>query len=317
MNRRDFLLSTAAFAGLAGCKAGRSGVSTGQGAARRAVAPKAGGRMLIGACRPNSDAALMKSIGYDFIEGQVAPCFVPDRGEEEWKRVRDEILALPLPLRCCNCFLPGTFRITGPAADFVPALDYGERALRRAAEVGVNLIVFGSNGARTVPGDPLGVTGPKPDTEKGLVQFTDFCRILCERVKDLKQMEVLVEPLRPNGDNLINFVWQAAQVCEDVKSPRLKLIADLFHMMAGREHPRSLVESRALLRHCHIADYGTRNFVGERPETVCHMRPYFDALKSIGYTGGVSCEPGKGGWGNPKDIAKNLETTLKTLRGLI
>ena len=56
---------------------------------------------------------------------------------------------------------------------------------------------------------------------------------------------------------------------------------------------------------------------GENPETVFHMRPYFEALKSIGFTGGVSCEPGKGGWGRPEDLAKNLETTLKTLRSLI
>jgi len=291
MNRREFLFSSAAFAGLAGCASSGS-------------AKKCGGRMLIGACRPVSDAALMKSIGYDFIEGQVAPCFAPDKGEEEWKRLRDEILALPIPLRCCNSFLPAKFRVTGPNADFEPALKYGEIALRRAAEVGVNLIVFGSNGART-------------DTEKGFVQFVDFCRILCDRIKDLDRMEVLVEPLRPNGDNLINFVWQARQVCDEVGSPRLKLIADLFHMMAGRETPRSLVEAKGLLRHCHIADWQTRNFVGEKPETVFHMRPYFEALKSIGFAGGVSCEPGKGGWGRPEDLAKNLETTLKTLRSLI
>lgn len=304
MNRREFLLSSAAFAGLAGCASGKA-------------ARCGGGRMLIGACRPNCDAALMKSIGYDFIEGKVADCFVPDKGEDDWKRLRDEILALPIPLRCCNSFLPAKFRITGPKADFEPALRYAETALRRAAEVGVNLIVFGSNGARTVPGDPLGLTGPKPDTEKGLVQFTDFCRLLCERIRDLSDMEVLVEPLRPNGDNLINFVWQAQQVCEEVNSPRLKLIADLFHMMAGRETPRSLVESKDILRHCHIADWQTRNFVGEKPETVFHMRPYFEALKSIGYTGGVSCEPGKGGWGDPADLAKNLETTFKTLAEIL
>ena len=88
-------------------------------------------------------------------------------------------------------------------------------------------------------------------------------------------------------------------------------------MMAGRETPRSLVEAKGLLRHCHIADWYTRNFVGEKPETVFHMRPYFETLKLIDYTGGVSCEPGKGGWGRPEDLAKNLETTLTTLKGLI
>ena len=57
MNRREFLLSSVAFTGLAGCASGKA-------------AKCGGGRMLIGACRPNCDAALMKSIGYDFIEGQ-------------------------------------------------------------------------------------------------------------------------------------------------------------------------------------------------------------------------------------------------------
>lgn len=72
MNRRDFILSTAAFAGLAGCASA--------GASKR-------GRILIGACRPNSDAALMKSIGYDFIEGTVAACFAPGKGG--WGRPED------------------------------------------------------------------------------------------------------------------------------------------------------------------------------------------------------------------------------------
>ena len=46
MNRREFLFSTAAFTGLAGC------VSI------KTAKKKDGGRMLIGACRPNADAAL-------------------------------------------------------------------------------------------------------------------------------------------------------------------------------------------------------------------------------------------------------------------
>ena len=43
------------------------------------------------------------------------------------------------------------------------------------------------------------------------------------------------------------------------------------------------------------------------------MRPYFAALKDIGYTGGVSCECG---WGAKGDLAKNLEIALKTMKSL-
>ena len=78
---------------------------------------KCGGRILFGACRPLSDTALMKSVGYDFVENSFGAMFVPDKGEEEWKRQKEAIMSAALPLRSCNGFLPGRFRVTGKDAD--------------------------------------------------------------------------------------------------------------------------------------------------------------------------------------------------------
>jgi len=217
------------------------------------------------------------------------------------------------PLHSCIGFIPGKFRLTGPKADHAPALDYAEIALRRAEEVGVKTVAFGSGGARNVPGDYLSEEKDgKPDVEKGVAQYTDFCRALCRRVADLKNVTVVIEPLRPNESNIINFVWQGLQICEDVNSPRLNQLADIFHMMMGRESAASIVQAGEKLKHCHIASYGTRHFPGSDPATVDRLRPYFDALRTIGYAGGVSCECQ---WGEEKDFAKNLETALVTMRG--
>ena len=183
---------------------------------------------------------------------------------------------------------------------------------RRADEVGVKTIVFGSGGARNVPGDFTGPRDQQPKLEEGTRQYTEFCRALCKRVADLKTTCVVIEPLRPNESNIINFVWQGVQICHDVNSPRLQQLADLFHMMMGRECADSLVKAGPLLKHCHIASYETRQYPGSDPATVDRLRPYFDALHTIGYTGGVSCECG---WGKG-DFAKNLETALCTLRSL-
>ena len=302
MNRRQFITGAIASASLAGCRSG--GIF------------KSDDRILFGACRPRKDAALMKSIGYDFIEGTVADCFAPDKGVETWKRLRDELRALPLPLRACNNFLPATFQIAGPKAEFGPALDYAETALRRADEVGVRYIVFGSNGARNAPGDPCDPSH-RPLTEEAFEQYIEFCRQLCARVTDLRQVKILSEPLRPNGANYLNYVWQAVQVCEDVRSPRMGVIADIFHMTAGRETARSIVEADALVQHCHIADWKTRNFFGEVAANVPKFEPYFNALRQIGYTGGVSVETGKNGWGADADLAKNLEISLRALKSLV
>ena len=270
--------------------------------------------MLFGACRGPDDTKLMKSVGYDFWEWGAGAAFNPGKDDEWWKAQKDLILSQPIPLRSCNGFLPGSFRLTGPKADFAPALAYAEKVLRRAEEVGVKTIVFGSGGARNVPGDICGDKDQKPDPEQGAVQYADFCRQLCARVADLKTVQIVIEPLRPNESNIINYVWQGVQICRDVNSPRLRQLADIFHMMMGREDAESLVKAGDLLKHCHIADYKTRFFPGAEPAETSRLRPYFDALGKIGYTGGVSCECS--GWGKKEELAKNLETALVTMRGL-
>ena len=299
MNRREFLVGATAVAGIAGC--------------RSLSANGDGDKILFGACRGAGDAKLMASVGYDFWEWGAGSAFDPSKDGEWWKKQRDLILSQPIPLRSCNGFIPGSFRLTGPKADFEPALKYAETILRRAEEVGTKTIVFGSSGARNVPGDICGAKDQKPDPEKGVEQYTQFAKELCARVEDLKTVRIVIEPLRPNESNIINYVWQGVQICREVNSPRLCQLADIFHMMMGREDAESIVKAGALLKHCHIADYRTRSFPGADPAETYRLKPYFDALREIGYTGGVSCECG---WGKKEDLAKNLETALKTMKDL-
>jgi sugar phosphate isomerase/epimerase len=300
MNRREFILASTAAAGLAGCATASSKCDK--------------GGFLFGACRPLSDAKLLKEVGFDFVERDVASSLMPTKGGDDWKRQRDYIAGLAVPLRSCNGFIPGKFRLTGPNADFAPALDYAEIAVRRAEEVGVKTIVFGSGGARNVPGDYLAKNRKDhPNVEEGARQYTEFCSLLCKRVSDLKSVAVVIEPLRPNESNIVNFVWQGVQICNDVGSPRLQQLADIFHMMMGRETPDSIRQAGALLKHCHVAEHTSRMFPGNDPALNCKLKPYFDALRDIGYAGGISCECG---WGKKEDLAKNLEKALAVLKSL-
>lgn len=300
MNRREFLLGSMAAAGLSGS----AGVAL----------PSGRFRFLFGACRPLADAPILKAAGCDFIECDVSSALVPLKKGDDWKRQRDYIASLPLPLTACNSFIPGRFRLTGPRADFKPALDYAETVLRRAEEVGVKYIVFGSGGARNVPGDYCAKDRRNaPDTEKGVVQFTEFCRELSKRVGDLQNVTVLVEPLRPRESNIINYVWQGAQVCGDVASPRVKLLADFFHMMMGREPADSIRAAGNLVRHCHIAEYSSRAFPGSDPSLDARYKPFFGALRDIGYSGGISCECN---WVSTRDLPRKLEKALAVMRAL-
>ena len=296
MNRRGFLGMAAATA-----------AATAAGADCCPCANKKG-RILFGACRGPADTTLMKQIGYDFFEWSAANAMMPEKSEAEWAKRRDEILGAALPLRSCNGFLPGKFRLTGPNASWNEALDYAETVCRRADILGVKTIVFGSSGARNVPGDLLAKNKEdRPDTEKGVEQYTEFSRQLCQRIADCKVI-IVIEPLRPNESNIINFVWQGLQIVEDVKSPRLQQLADIFHMICGRESACSLIKAGDRLKHCHIAAKVTRQFPGSNDTD---FSSYFNALNKIGYTGGVSCECG---WGDKQDLEKNLTIALTTLK---
>ena len=176
--------------------------------------------------------------------------------------------------------------------------------------MGTKTIVFGSSGARNVPGDLCGPREQKP--EKGVEQYTEFCKLLCKRVEDLKTVQIVIEPLRPNESNIINYVWQGMQIVREVNHPRLQELADIFHMICGKESACSIIDAGCHLKHCHIACKETRQYPGTRPDDAEIFKPYFDALKKIGYCGGVSCECG---W---KDIKfeDGLDKALALMKSL-
>ena len=291
MNRREFL----------GLTAGAVGAATvGSGCSLFSGEPP---RILFGACRGLGDVPLMKELGYDFFENGVGGMLVPDKSDDEWARRREAILAAPLPLRSCNGFLPGRFRLTGPKASFAEPLAYAEKACRRADEVGMKTIVFGSGGARNAPAGY-----PK---EKAVAQFTEFCRRLALRIAGC-HVTVVLEPLQPKEANFLNFVREGVRICRAVGSPRICVLADIFHMEQGGEGAASIVVAGKRLKHCHIAEKGTRTAPGLKTDG-SEFVPYFEALKSIGYAGGVSCECD---WGKKKDLAKNLATALATMKRL-
>jgi len=306
MNRREFIAGAAAV--------GISSAATSACCGKSACAASKG-RILFGACRSTvEDIAIMRDLGYDFWEWNASSAFNPAKDDSWWQTQKEEIAKRALPLRSSNGFIPGTFRLTGPKADHGPALDYAETILRRADDVGVKTVVFGSGGARNVPGDFTGPRGSAPDLEEGTRQYAEFCKALVKRVADLKTVQIVIEPLRPNESNIINYVFQGLQICREVDSPRLAQLADIFHMMMGGDDPRAIVDAGSLLKHVHIADYKTRKYPGFDPAATAHLKPYMDALKAAGYTGGVSCECG---WGEKGEFAKNAATAIATLRSLV
>ena len=258
-------------------------------------------KIRFGVCGGLDAAAEVKEIGFDFLEGTVAGFLMPDASDEEWNAFLSQVRAAAFPVEACNCFIPGKFRLTGPAADHAPALEYAVKACRRADVMGVKTIVLGSGGARNVPeGFSLA---------EGRAQFIAFARELGKRIADCA-VTIALEPLNRGESNILNSVADGISYVDEIDSPKIRLLADFYHMALENESAESLVKAGSRLVHCHIAEKAHRTSPGAEGDDFAAQ---FAALAKIGYAGRVSCECA---WpSEPAQIRNARVKALSVLRG--
>jgi len=242
----------------------------------------------LGVCQSYQKSALIKQAGFQFIEGGVAQVLMPKETDDVFGKRLEEIKAAVLPVRVCNGFIPAELKTVGPDVKMDAVVAFASVAIRRAPKVGVQRIVLGSGKSRQIP------EGFSRD--KAREQFVEFCRKIGAVAQD-NGVVVVLEPLNKGECNFITRVDEGADIVDAVGHPGFQLHADIYHMMKDNEGPESIVKAGKRLRHVHVA---TKNRKAPGFEET-DFRPYFKALRTIGYTGGISCECG---WG------KNLETEL-------
>jgi sugar phosphate isomerase/epimerase len=96
-----------------------------------------------------------------------------------------------------------------------------------------------------------------------------------------------LESLNRKETNFINSLAEAVAIVDAVAHPAFRLQADVYHMLQEDEPPRAILDAGARIVHVHVAQKGTR--MAPLPGG-SDFRPYFAALKKIGYRGRVSIE---------------------------
>ena len=282
MNRRSFTLSSAALAALQSARGLSAGLPF----------------SALGLCSPLTNAEAVKAAGGEYIEEKAADFLIPDRPEADWLKNLETARAAALPVRACNSFLPGSLRSTGKDADHEAVLAYADTAFRRAGQLGIEVIVFGSSGSRKMKeGDS------QPQAER---QFTD----LLKRMGPLAEghgVTVAIEPLRRQECNFINTVLEGAAIAEKVSHPNIRRLFDIYHMLQNGEDPNDLRKAARLLVHGHIAEKEKRTAPGVMGDD---FRPFFAVLKDIGFHGRLSIE---GKW-KIEHLPKAYETIRRQAR---
>jgi len=232
----------------------------------------------VGVCAALPMAGAIQTVGGEFIEENVQRLLMPDQPESEWLKTLEIAKACPLPIPVCNSFLPGNLKCIGPNADAGKVLRYAETAFRRAQQVDVGIIVFGSGASRRVPD---GFT-----QEKAADQFAELLGEM-GAIAQRYGVAIVIEPLRRHETNFINTIREGAALVEKVGHPHVRLLFDTYHMLQNGEDPNDLRQAGALLIHGHIAEKELRTPPGVAGDD---FSPFFAALKHIGYKGRISIE---------------------------
>src|SRR4051812_37747995 len=106
--------------------------------------------MKFGICTTLDTAPTVNDAGWDYIEESVQGLLQGGVADEEWKGlVRAK--SSPLPIPSANLLVPAPMKVTGPDARIETLRAYLATVCRRAKQVGIRTLVFGSGGARQVP----------------------------------------------------------------------------------------------------------------------------------------------------------------------
>lgn len=248
----------------------------------------------IGICGTGWAEAAQKC-GLDYLEANVSSFLCPESDDSVFTANR-EALAGDLPIYSANGYFPGSIKVVGPQAETGRAIKYSETAIRRAAEIGIKVLVLGSSGSRSIP---EGFS--REEAEK---QFLALLKGIAPTAEKYGVV-VAIEPLQHSETNFINTVSEGAAIARQAGSPNICVIADFFHMARVGEAPESIIENADKLVHCHIAEKEERTPPGVKGDD---FTPYYKALKEIHYTGRISIECG---W---KDIESQLPVAVKTMK---
>ncbi|MEO6004320.1 MAG: sugar phosphate isomerase/epimerase family protein [Opitutus sp.] len=253
--------------------------------------------MQIGYCTdPTALAALPFRPQCDFIEGHVVNFLAPEAPEVEFAPRVDALKKSGFPMPAANVLLPAALKCVGPDVDDARLERYGRTVFRRARELGLTLIVFGSAGARMIPeGFP---------SAKAFEQYVDLLRRFGPLAAE-RGVTLVVEPLNRGECNLVNTVVEGAEAVRRANHPAVKLLVDIFHMLRNGESPDDIVKVGPLIRHAHVAENNDRAAPGTHGDD---FRPFFRALRRAGYNDRLALEPT---W---TDLPRQLGPALVALR---
>ena len=186
----------------------------------------------------------LSDAGCDFFEFGVG-MLCPESPKFLFEGFKDLVADYPLRAECFNSFIPADLKVTGPDVDTVRLDNYLVNATERAAELGGEIIVFGSGGARGVP------EGFSRKRAHG--QILEFLEAAANYAGE-HGLVIAIEPLNRSETNVINSIAEAVQFADELGRPEVQVLVDFYHQMLEDETFDEIVRAGERIVHVHVAD---------------------------------------------------------------
>lgn len=256
--------------------------------------------MQFGVCGGPDIAEIASRASYDFGEWTVEAVLKPREPEEVFKEALAGVKNAALPYPVLNIFIPGDLKITGPEVDTGALREYVSVTFARAEQAGVEIIVFGSGGARGIPeGFDLGLA------HEQLVSFS----AMAGEIASGNRVTIALEHLNKGECNVLNAIGECAALVREVDHPSFQLLIDDYHLMREDDSYEEIAANVDILAHVHLATKENRLPPGAEE---CDFNPFFDALAGAGYDGRVSIEATMK---NPEEELPEAISVMKNLLG--
>lgn len=232
--------------------------------------------MKIGVCGGFDRIAIAAECGFDYIEVNFRSLAVSS--EEEYQKFLSELKKNNIACEAANCFMPGDMKITGDNVDYSAIKEYLSVGYKRAAEVGIKVVVFGSGAARNIP--------EGYSYKNGVNDIVKFVREYAGPMAAEYGIEFVFEPLCKAESNIINTIKEGAMLASAIDLSNVGTLGDLYHMYIEGDTYDDVRELKGILRHAHMS-----NPVSDNPDIKriymtendsFDYEGFFDALKYIG-----------------------------------
>lgn len=212
--------------------------------------------------------------GYDYVEYRFE--HLANTSDEEFEKLKACLRDNNISCDAVNCFIPGKYTLIGKDLDFSDLYEYIEKGMKRATEINLSTIVFGSGKARSIPEDMT--------YTEGFNCFVSFLKEVVAPLAEKYNITIVIEPLKRSETNFINTVKEGCMVAAASGSDKIRVLGDYYHMCDSNDTPEDVRDISGCIYHAHIAEPVSRACLTDGSEET-----YADFIRSLEESGCTRC----------------------------